>query len=84
MEQKVTFRLTEGQFRTLLTVVLADDAPDDLTSLVLMACTRPHQGIIGVPIPAADAATLCALVRQASDQDPDLMPLITLLEAQSS
>ncbi len=59
----VTFQLSVEEFRLLLEIVLAEDAPDDLANLVLMACKRPRSGVIEVPVSAEEASVLCALVR---------------------
>ena len=42
--------------------MLAPDAPDDLANRVLMACTRPHGGIISVPLAADEAEAVTKLV----------------------
>ena len=65
----VTFRLTVEQFRLLLQVVLAADAPDDLANLVLMTCKRPKDGVIAVPLPAEDAGELTRLVGESAHLD---------------
>lgn len=67
-----TFRLTIGQFQQLLEVLLAPEAPEDLSNRVLMACTRPHDGIISVPLPAAEAELISRLVDAAFPPNPSL------------
>jgi hypothetical protein len=61
----VTFRLSVPRFQQLLRVVLAPNAPDDLANHVLMACTRPHGGIISVPLAADEAEAVAKLVDHA-------------------
>ncbi len=78
----VTFRLTVEQFRRLLDVILADDTPDHLTNLVLMACTRPRDGIISVPVPLTDARAICALVDATPNRDDQIGEVAALLQRQ--
>lgn len=78
----VTFQLTVEQFQLLLNAVLATDAPDELTNLVLMACTRPHDGVISVPVPSDDAAALATVVRAKAAADPTLQALADLMATQ--
>jgi hypothetical protein len=73
-----TFRLTIAQFEQMLPVVLADETPDELTNLVLMACTRPRNGIISVPVPPEDARAIAALVSAAAAADAELIDLAVL------
>jgi hypothetical protein len=80
----VTFRLTVPQFQELLGVILAAEAPDHLTNLVLMACSRPHDGIISVPVPPDDARALCALVESAAASEPSRRPLAESLRHQAA
>jgi len=61
----VTIRLSVARFQQLLHVILAPDAPDDLANRVLLACTRPHGGIISVPLAADEAAAVADLVSRA-------------------
>lgn len=84
MDRIVTFRLTIEQFRLLLQVVLAADAPDDLANLVLMACKRPIDGIIAVPVPTDDANALCTLVRRRAGDDRSRTELAELMSSQAS
>jgi len=79
----VTFRLTIEQFRLLLQVVLATDAPDDLANLVLMACKRPKNGIIAVPVPEDDARALIRLVREMACVDDRCQELVRLMGRQT-
>ena len=78
----VTFRLTIPQFQQLLTVILRPQAPDYLTNLVLMSCTRPRGGIIAVPVPPDDARAICELVEVATDDEPEHAELVLLLQRQ--
>src|SRR5690349_869881 len=78
----VTYRLTVAEFRALLDVILSPAAPDPLTNLVLMACTRPREGVIRVPVPEADAAVIADLVGQAASVATDLLPLAGVLRSQ--
>ncbi len=78
-----TLRFTIEQFQRLLDVVLAEETPDYLTNLVLMACTRPKDGIILVPVPPDDAAALRDLVQTRCGADPHLTELARLLTEQS-
>jgi hypothetical protein len=80
----VTFRLTVPQFQQLLTVILRPEAPDHLTNLVLMACTRPHDGIISVPVPADDASAIRDLVMVAAQDDPQHAGLAALIRGQAT
>ena len=79
MPPHVTFRLNVEHFRQVLEVVLAPSAPDHLTNLVLLKCTRPHGGIISIPIPRADAQDICHLVFEAAATDPTFVELGNLL-----
>lgn len=81
-DSKVTFRVTVDDFRLLLEVILAPFTPDDLTNLVLRACTRPHGGIISVALPRDDAADLANLVHDAQRADPRFAGLAALLRQQ--
>jgi hypothetical protein len=80
----ITYRFTVEQFQRLLGVVLSDSAPDDLTNLVLMACTRPKNGVISVPVPLSDARALQDLVQSRSDRDPLLADIARLMAAQAA
>ncbi len=79
-----TFRFTVEEFQRLLDVVLAEDAPDSLTNLILMACTRPRDGTTLVPIPAEDARALRDLVETAARRDPHLADLARLVAEQAT
>jgi len=83
MSEMVTFQLTVEQFRALLDVLLAPEAPDDLANLVLMACTRPHEGIISVPLTLQSAEEVCRLVAARSRISPEAAPLAALLQEQA-
>jgi hypothetical protein len=63
-------------------VLLAPEAPDRLSNLVLMACTRPHEGIISVPIPADDADEIALLVHDAARIDQSNQDLAAILAEQ--
>jgi len=80
----VTFRFTEEQFRLLLGVVLAAESPDELSNTVLMACKRPKDGVIAVPVPPNDADALCELVENTAGQDSRILELARLMTRQSS
>jgi hypothetical protein len=69
MTTMVTLRLTVDQFTRLLTIILADETPDYLTDLVLLKCTRPHDGIIAIPVHDDDARAIVAAVRSTSERD---------------
>jgi len=84
VQELVTFRLTVEQFRRLLEVVLVQSAPDHLTNLVLLKCTRPHGGVISVPIPRAAAQDICQLVFDAAATDPTFVELGNALRDQLS
>ena len=75
----VTYRLTVGRFRELLEIILGPDAPDDLANRVLMACTRPRDGVISVPLDDVEARRLYAVVDAAGGLVEDLA---TVLRAQ--
>ncbi|MBX6772931.1 MAG: hypothetical protein IRY83_14465 [Chloroflexi bacterium] len=83
MSAMVTFQLTVEQFRALLDVLLAPEAPDDLANLVLTACTRPHEGIISVPLSPQSADEVCRLVAARSRISPEVAPLAALLQEQA-
>jgi len=68
----VTFRLSVPRFQQLLRVVLAPDAPDHLANRVLMACTRPHDGIISIPLNADEATAVADLVGRAGSPFEEL------------
>jgi hypothetical protein len=78
----ITFRLTVEQFRVLLEVVLGADAPDHLTNLVLMACSRPRDGVISIPVPPPDAAALRDLVAAKASEEPQLAGVAALMAKQ--
>ena len=78
----VTFRFTVNQFERLLTVMLADETPDDLTSLVLMACTRVHDGIISVPVHPGEAEALVNLVGSAAVTRAEVADVAALMHEQ--
>ena len=78
----VTFRLSVEQFQLLLTVLMADDVPDHLSNAVLMACTRPHAGIISVPLPLADGSNLADVVDRAASVDRAYTDLAALIRTQ--
>ena len=78
----VTYRLDVDQFRRLLVVVMADDVADHLSNAVLMACTRPHGGIISVPLHAIDGAAIADVVDRAAAARPDYADLADLIRAQ--
>ena len=78
----VTFRLSVDQFRTLLIVVMADDVTDDLSNAVLMACTRPHGGIVAVPLSMSDGHSLAEVVDSAAVADSDYFGLAGLIRSQ--
>jgi hypothetical protein len=78
----ITFRFTVDQFERLLTVMLAEPTPDYLTNLVLMACTRVRDGIISVPVPPADAATIAALVDAAAQTHEHVAVIAALMRTQ--
>ena len=80
----VTFRLTVPQFQQLLTVILRPEAPDHLTNLVLMVCTRPRDGIISVPVPPDDASAIRDLVAAAARDDPQNAELAALISDQAA
>lgn len=80
----ITFKLTVPQFQQLLDVLLAPEAPDHLSNLVLLASTRPHDGIISVPVPADDARSIHRLVENASQGDPTQRDLAAHLAEQLS
>ena len=79
-----TFRFTVEEFQRLLDVVLADDAPDSLTNLILTECTRPRDGVILVPVPPADARALRDLVQTAARRDPRLAGFARLVAEQAA
>jgi len=78
----VTYQFTVEQFQRLLSVVLANDAPDELANLVLLACTRPKNGVISVPVPSLDARALRELVQSRSIGEPALSALADLMARQ--
>ncbi len=78
----VTFQLSVEQFRVLLTVVMAVDVADHLSNAVLTACTRPHAGIISVPLPAADGRSLADTVDRAAAADRAYRDLAALIRGQ--
>ena len=78
----VTYRVDVDQFRRLLVVVMADDVADHLSNVVLMACTRPREGIISVPLHAVDGAALADVVDRAAVVRPDFADLAVLIRAQ--
>jgi hypothetical protein len=80
--KKVTFRLTVAQFQTMLAVVLSDEMPDRLTDLILMACTRPRDGVISVPVPPDDAVAIAAAIRQQRDLAEPIGAISDLLDRQ--
>ena len=78
----VTFRLTIPQFEQLLAVILRPEAPDHLTNLVLMACTRPRDGVIAVPVSLPDAKAICELVDAAANDEAVHVDFALLLDRQ--
>lgn len=78
----VTFRLSVEQFQLLLTVLMADDVPDHLSNAVLMACTRPHAGVISVALPKADGSSLAAVTDRAATADRLYTDLAAMIRAQ--
>jgi|GEM_PF-5203937 len=72
VERLITFRLSVSRFQELLGIVLAPDCPDDLTNAVLRACTRPHGGIISIPLADDAARSICVLVETADPLGGDL------------
>jgi hypothetical protein len=78
----VTFRLSIDQFRSLLLVVMDDAVSDHLSNAVLMACTRPHAGIISVPLPRADGVALVEAVDRAVLADQAHLELAELIRNQ--
>ncbi len=79
-----TFRFTVEEFQRLLDVVLADDAPDTLTNLILTECTRPKDGVIFVPLPLESARALRDLVQTAARRDPRLAGFARLVAEQAA
>jgi len=80
----ITFKLTVPQFQQLLELLLAPEAPDHLSNLVLLASTRPHDGIISVPVPPDDARAIHHLVEHVAQRDPTPRALAGLLAEQLS
>jgi hypothetical protein len=80
----VRFRLTVDQFERLLTVMLAPETPDDWMNLVLMACSRPHAGIISVPVPRTDAIAITAAVSASLPTNPAIEEVAAVLQQQLS
>jgi len=78
----VTYRLDVEQFRRLLIVVMADDVADHLSNAILMACTRPREGIIFVPLHASDGAALADVVDRAATLQSEFAALADLIRAQ--
>jgi hypothetical protein len=78
----VTFRLDVDQFRRLLNVVMADDVADHLSNAILMACTRPHAGIISVPLPVSDGTALVSVLDHAASTDQSYDDLASLIRSQ--
>jgi hypothetical protein len=82
VNEVITFRLTVDQFQRMLSVILATDTPDDLTNLVLMACTRPKNGIISVPVPPGDAERIAAVLAAGAQDNPAVSDIADVLRAQ--
>jgi hypothetical protein len=80
----VTFRLTVDQFTQLLNVVLADETPDELSDLVLLKCTRPHDGIISIPVHDEAGGAIVAVVQSASQRDPTIAGIADVMVRQLS
>jgi len=78
----VTFRLDVEQFRRLLSVVMADDVADHLSNAILVACTRPHDGVISVPLLMDDGMSLVNTLDHAALDDQSLGDLATLVRSQ--
>jgi len=78
----VTFRLDVEQFRRVLSVVMADDVADHLSNAILVACTRPHDGVISVPLPMDDGMSLVNTLDHAALDDQSLDDLATLVRSQ--
>lgn len=82
MPDLFSFRLTIEQFRRLLEVVLLQSTPDHLTNLVLLQCSRPHGGIITIPVPEADAQDIFQFVCAAAAIDATFTELEQVLRDQ--
>src|ERR1700674_6083645 len=78
----VTLRLTVEQFQQLLSVMLAASTPNQLSDLVLLKCTRPHEGIISIPVPLDDATAIAAGVSDESNRDASMVDLASLIHQQ--
>jgi hypothetical protein len=78
----VTFRLDIDQFGRLLSVVMADDVADHLSNAILVACTRPHAGIISVPLPVSDGSSLVSVLDHAASIDQSYDDLASLIRSQ--
>jgi hypothetical protein len=77
-----TFRLTVDQFTRLLQVMLADETPDELSDLVLLKCSRPHDGIIAIPVHDEAGSAIVAVVQAWSQWDPTLVEVANLMAGQ--
>ncbi len=78
----VTFQLTVEQFQRLLSVILADDSPDQISDVVLLACTRPHEGIISIPVSHNDAVAIAAVVENGANRGASVRDIADLMARQ--